>query len=76
MPDPSRRPCTCHGRMCGKKHGRYADMRCGEPVRVGTICDDCMARMNAKAAARQHRTPEMADTFEDCELPFASQRKL
>jgi hypothetical protein len=74
MPDPSRRPCTCHGRMCGKKHGRYSDTRCGEPVRVGVICDECMARMNANAKKPQHRTPQMADNFEDCELFKAGNR--
>jgi acyl-ACP thioesterase len=41
---------------------------CRETVRVGVICDDCWARMNAKAQQKQHRTPAMVDNFEDCAL--------
>ena len=68
MPEPSRRPCTCRGNQCGKKHGRYTDTLCGAPVTVGVICDECRERQNAKAKSRQHRTPQMADDFGDTSL--------
>ena len=75
MPDPTQpRRCTCKGNRCGKRHGRYVSSTCDAMVSVGVICDECWVRMNAKSTTRQHRTPQMPDTFADCSLPFGGKK--
>jgi hypothetical protein len=65
MPDPTQpRRCTCKGRQCGTCRTGIDHDTC----RIGVICEGCWARLNAKAQQKQHRTPAMVDTFEDCAL--------
>jgi hypothetical protein len=77
MPDstqPGR--CECRG-ICGCDHG----FRCAVYFSLTEVsdpgggkmfvCKKCLARIqkvNKPKPTRQHRTPQMADTFDDCEL--------
>jgi hypothetical protein len=74
------RRCECRGTYCGTDHGfrcaQYLGLELRNIPTVGDVwmCAKCRDRLERKAAkrpTRQHLTPQMADDFRDCSLPFA-----